>query len=137
MSYHWTIARDQVKLARDALLPILFFDIEPNIPHRFRLEVFGSELYRWYIDGAIVDSGIPEGAYPSASSFIVWQVRAHETDSTTRLRYLRFGRIPLDGSGDFDSSGAVDEFDVFYFDECVTRSAAGEPRRFSGGQYGQ
>lgn len=37
VAYNWTIARDQVKLVRGVLLPILFLDIEPEVFHTYRL----------------------------------------------------------------------------------------------------
>ena len=120
--YNWTIAHDQVKLVRDVLLPILFFDIDPDVFHTFRLELRDTSSYTWFIDGAVVDSGTPEGAYPSFFPTLGWLASAFEMDSQTQLDYLRYGVIPVDGSGDFDSDGAVDANDQFYFEECLDNS---------------
>jgi hypothetical protein len=69
-------------------------DIEPGIPHTYRLELFGSEFYSWSIDGQIIDAGVPEGAYPTSDSAIVFGARAAIEDSTTRWDYIRLGVIP-------------------------------------------
>ncbi len=120
--YRWTIARDQVKLVRDVLLPILFLDIEPDIFHTYRLELRDTTSYAWFIDGVVVDSGIPEGAYPSFFPFLGWQCRAFEMDTQTQLDYLRYGVIPVDGSGDFDTDGQINDNDQFFFEECLDNS---------------
>ncbi|MCH7726441.1 MAG: hypothetical protein IH991_08195, partial [Planctomycetes bacterium] len=80
--YRWTIARDQVKLVRDVLLPILFLDIEPDIFHTYRLELRDTTSYAWFIDGV----------------------------------------IPVDGSGDFDTDGQINDNDQFFFEECLDNS---------------
>ena len=74
--YHFTIAADQVRFLRDARFPIVWVDIEPDSPHTYRLELFGEDLYIWYIDGKVVDSGTPEGAYPDAFSSMNWLARS-------------------------------------------------------------
>ena len=122
--YSWTIARDQVKLVRDVLLPILFLDIAPNIFHTFRVELRDTSSYIWYIDGLEVDSGTPEGAYPSFFPFFIWGFEVHEMDSQSKIDYLRYGVIPIDGSGDFDTDGAVDNNDQYFFEECLDNSGA-------------
>ncbi len=119
-NYHFTIARDQVRFFRDSLIPIVWADVEPNVTHTYRLELVGTALYVWYIDGDVVDSGEPEAAYPPMSNpRIVWQARSHIAESTTQWDYIRFGRRPADHSGDFDSSGTVDIQDFYFFAECV------------------
>ncbi|MCH8146976.1 MAG: hypothetical protein IH987_03155 [Planctomycetes bacterium] len=122
LTYGWTIARDQVKLFRDALLPILFFDIAPDVFHTYRLELRDTTSYAWFIDGVVVDSGIPEGAYPSVFPVLGWRAKVSEMDSTSEIDYVRYGVIPIDGSGDFDSDGQVDENDQYFFEECVDNS---------------
>ncbi len=122
VAYNWTIARDQVKLVRDVLLPILFLDMAPDDFHTFRLELRDTTSYIWFIDGVEVDSGVPEGAYPFGNPFLVWQASANELNSQTEIDYVRYGVIPVDGSGDFDSDGAVDENDQFFFEECLDNS---------------
>ena len=118
--YHFTIAKDQVRLIRDTLLPILWIDIEPDVPHTYRLELFGADLYIWYIDGEVIDSGIPEGAYPSSTPSISWRAKSWFLESTTQWDYIRYGTIPQAGSGDFDSDDDVDLDDYYFFQDCVT-----------------
>ncbi len=43
-------------------------------------------------------------------------------DSQTQLDYIRYGVIPVDGSGDFDSDGGIDDNDQFFFEECLDNS---------------
>ncbi len=118
--YHFTIAKDQVRFLRDTLLPILWIDIEPDVPHTYRLELFGEDLYIWYIDGEVIDSGVPEAAYPSSTPSIGWRAKAWFLESTTQWDYIRYGTIPEPGSGDFDSDDDVDLDDYYFFQHCVT-----------------
>ena len=74
--YHFTIADDQVRFLRDPSVPIVWVDIEAGVPHTYRLELYGLELYVWCIDGEVVDSGVPEGPYPTSDSFIVFGAKA-------------------------------------------------------------
>ncbi len=123
--YLLTIAKDLVRFLRDNTLPIPFFDIDPGVPHTYRIDLFGDELYILYIDGAIVDQGVPEGPYPSSNPKINFGVMAHELGSTTEWLYFRFGDRAVDASGDFDSEGDVDLRDFFYFHECTSNSGPG------------
>ena len=63
--YHFTIADDRVRFIRQlGVNPTLYFDIEPLVPHIFRVELYGRDLgnsFVVYIDGEIVDSGAAEG----------------------------------------------------------------------------
>lgn len=83
-NYHFTITADQVRVIRDNLLPIIFVDIAPDVPHRYRLELYANESYWCYVDGEIIDSGVPEGRYPNPDSVIIWWARFFETEHTTR-----------------------------------------------------
>ena len=105
VNYRFTIARDRVKLNRDNTLPLVFVDIEPSVPHTYRLEHEGSTWYRWYIDGIIVDEGVPEGPYPSNTPGIKFRARYYFSESTAQWYYMRWGHTPTPGSGDFDSDG--------------------------------
>ena len=125
VNYHFTIARDQVRLIRDSQLPFIFADIDPAIPHLYRLELQGSDSYRFSIDGIEIDAGVPEGAYPTDDSFLVFGATAAIEASTTRWDYIRFGAIPIDGSGDFDSDEDVDGSDFYFFHECMTNDRPG------------
>lgn len=119
-NYHFTITDTRVRLIRDNLLPIIFADIARDTPHTYRLELFGAELYVWYIDSQVVDSGIPEGPYPTNDSEMIWGTRHDIYENTARWDYIRFGRIPEDASGDFDSDIAVTLDDFYFFHECLS-----------------
>ncbi len=121
--YTFFIARDLAKLNRDNLLPIVFVQLAPGVPHTHRLELYGDELYTWYIDGQAVDSGIPEGAFPSNTPSITWRARSAYVESVVRWDYIRYGVIPRDGSADFDSNSLIDHDDYYYFHECLHRTA--------------
>lgn len=119
VNYLFSIARDQAELNRDNRLPIVLVDIEPGVPHTHRLELYGDELYVWYIDGQVVDSGIPEGAFPSFNPNVNMRAKAAFLENTTRWDYVRWGSIPADGSGDFDSDGDHDLRDFYFLHECI------------------
>ena len=123
--YHFTIADDQVRFLRDPSVPIVWVDIEAGVPHTYRLELYGLELYVWCIDGEVVDSGVPEGPYPTSDSFIVFGAKAAGRPTTTRWDYIRYGTIPDDGSGDFDSDGDRDLRDFYFFEECLRNGGSG------------
>ncbi len=125
--YTFFITRDLVKLNRDNTLPIVFVEIEPGVPHTYRLELYGADLYVWYIDGEVADSGLPEAAYPSYTPFITWRASAAFLPDTTGWDYIRYGTIPAEGSGDFDSDGEVDFDDWPFFQECFSTDAGSWP----------
>jgi len=121
-NYNFSIASDQADLNRDNLLPIPVAYYDAGVPHVFRLELFSDALYIWFVDGVIVDQGKPEGAFPSYDPFIVWRTKAAWMPNRTEWDYIRYGRLPDDHSGDFDSSGTLTLFDFRYFDECRANS---------------
>lgn len=124
--YSFTVANDRAELFRDVLFPTISVDLIPDIFHTVRLEHFGAANYVAYIDGQIIDQGIPEGQYPSTNAITGVLFESEVTTHTSWLDYIRYGRITVDGSADFNSDGAVDTFDHFYISECIDRSAAGE-----------
>ncbi|MFQ5463118.1 MAG: hypothetical protein ACE5E5_10905 [Phycisphaerae bacterium] len=129
VKYHFTISRDLVRIIRDNLLPILFIEIAPKMVHTYRVDLDNDAVeprYETYIDGQLIDDGIAEGAYPSSTPTMTWASGAWFHDNQSRWTFIRYGRTPDDGSGDFDGSGAADVFDLFYFSECIDRSLAGE-----------
>jgi hypothetical protein len=132
--YHFTIAEDQARFI-DASLSVLLVDVAPEVAHTYRLELHGTEPYMWWIDGQVVDSAIPEGPYPTASSEIVFGARAATADGVTSVRWdsVRFGRIPDDQSGDYDSDAAVTLIDHYFFTDCLTKDG---PGIFGGPQLG-
>lgn len=125
--YHFTIAEDQVRLIRDAAMPMVWADIAPGVPHTYRLELYGADSYCFYIDGILIDTGIPEGAYPTSDSKLVFGARAPGEPATTQWDYIRFGVIPQDGSGDFDSNSVVDAGDSYFFLDCLLGPDAAGP----------
>lgn len=125
VKYHFTLTDDVVRLIRDNFLPIVFVDLDAPVAHTYRLELYGAESYVWSIDGQVIDSGIPENVYPDATSFIIWGTSHDEYDNTARWDYVRFGVIPPDGIGDYDSDGAVTQNDFYFFHECLTNIRPG------------
>jgi len=107
VNYHITIARDQVLFRRDPRLPSVWVDIAPGVPHDYRLELYGAELYELYIDGSLIDAGVPEGAYPTEDSRATFGARSTYVDSVTRWDYIRFGTIPEPATGLLLLSGAA------------------------------
>ena len=125
-NYKANVARDQVKLFRDVTLPILFFDIEPGIPHTIRVELNneGIPSYRWFIDGVLVDEGEAEDVFPSDNSRITWRGKAWFLPCENSWDYIRYGVISQT-PGDFDSDGDWDLGDYKYFAECAENGGAG------------
>ncbi len=123
VNYHFTVARNLVQLIRDNTLPIVLVELDPGVAHTHRLALYGAELYIWTIDGQVFDSGVPEGAYPTSdSNNIIWWTKSWFLPNTTKWDYVRYGRIPDDGSGDFNSDAFVDVDDFYFFQECRTNS---------------
>lgn len=125
VNYKNNFASDLVELWRDNHIPTVYVSIAPGLPHTYRLELYGSSLYVWYIDGHIVDSGLPEGPYPIANAHINFDAGMRWFPSTTRFDYIRFGDIPDPGSGDFDSDADRDLRDYGYFHECLSNGGIG------------
>jgi len=117
--YHFVIGDSQLRFLRDDFLPYVYADIQPGVPHTYRIELRGTQSYTLWIDSVLIDSGVPEGPYPVSSSGITFQAEASAPINTTMWRYVRFGRIPVDYSGDYDSNGLVDQNDLFFFVDCL------------------
>lgn len=122
--YHFTIADDQVRFIRSLVFGKMYFDIAPGMTHKFRVELFPDKLYIVYIDYEIVDYGVPVDELPplAPESFIRFRAKAKLETSTTVWQYIRWGHIPLDASGDFDSDGMVGVYDLYFFQECLSNS---------------
>ena len=121
VSYHFTISADQVRFIRDyPAFPILWPEVEPGIPHTYRLEQYGWDVYAVYIDGEMIDFGIPEGPHPAYEPGVNIRAKAQFVESTTIWDYIRWGDIALDASGDFDSDDDRDLFDFYFVHECLT-----------------
>ncbi len=123
--YVFFIARDLAKLNRDNLLPIVFAEVAPGVAHVHRLELYGGDLYIWYIDGEIVDSGVPEGPFPADNARINFRGKSWHMPNVIRWNYIRYGDIPAPGGGDFDSDGDIDGRDFYFFAECVAERGNG------------
>lgn len=122
--YHVTVSRDLVKFLRDVDLPIWFFEIEAGVPHTYRIELY-ADWYLFYIDGDVVDEGVPEGPYPAHDSRITWRGRSWYLPCQNAWDYIRYGVTPVDGSADYDSDGNVDGRDFYFFHECLTNDRPG------------
>jgi len=98
---------------------IMFVDIEPWVMHTYRVELQSEQLYSFYIDGELIDSGVPIGPYPVSGSILKWGARHYQYEQFVHWDYLRYGVIPVDHSGDFDSNGVVDDVDLYFFVDCL------------------
>ena len=125
--YHFVIGDSQIRFLRDVSLPYVYANIQPGVPHTYRLELRGTQSYTLWIDSVLIDSGVPEGPYPVSSSFLVFRGQASAPVNTTMWRYVRFGRIPADNSGDYDSNGLVDQNDLYFFIDCLLGPDASGP----------
>ncbi len=56
---------------------------------------------------------------------ITWRAKASWLPNATQWDYIRYGTIPAEGSGDFDSDAQVDLDDLYFFQECFSDPAAG------------
>ncbi len=119
--YKFTIAKDLIQLI-GFRRPLEYREIAQGKPHTFRIDIFGTERFVWYIDGQIVHEGIPEGPFPTERSDFNWRSKAWYLESTTRWEFIRFGRIPQDASGDYDSDDDRDLFDHYFVHECFSQS---------------
>jgi hypothetical protein len=122
--YHTTMTSERVQFFRDTKFPLVFVDITSGTPHEYRLEV-RTVSYAWYIDGVVVESGKPQGPYPYPSAFLIWGAGREYVDATTAWDFVRAGVIPEDASGDYDSDGAVTEFDYYFAHDCLTKDGPG------------
>ena len=119
--YHITVASDQVRLIVED--DVWWVDIEPDMAHTYRVEVFGDEWFSWSIDGVEMVSGDPEVDVFSDVPLILWGSKMWNTPSINEWDYVRYGTIPTPGSGDFDADGDVDLDDFHFFQDCVTTFA--------------
>jgi len=125
-NYHFTIARDQVRMIRDNLLPILYEPLSPDLPHTIRLELRTDASYALYVDSRVVEEGVPEGPFPQNDSAVIsFRAKCWYEPSNTSWDYVRFGVIPDDASGDFDNEDDVDLRDFYFFHECLTNDRIG------------
>ncbi len=124
IAYHFTIASNQVRFI-DSDLRVLYVDVEAGSAHTYRLELRADETYVWFIDGTIVDTGPAPGPYPTDDSVVVFGARAAGGPITAWWHYIRFGVIPVSGSGDYDSDGEATLDDFYFVHECLTNERPG------------
>ncbi|UCC29522.1 MAG: hypothetical protein JSU86_15125, partial [Phycisphaerales bacterium] len=90
VSYHLTVAQDLVQFLRDVGLPIWFIEIEPGLPHTYRIELY-PDRYAFYIDACLIDEGVPEGPFPAHDSRITWQGESWYLPCENAWDYIRYG----------------------------------------------
>jgi hypothetical protein len=123
--YHVVMTESAAVLLRDIYIPRVIVPISAGEPHTYRVEVYSDE-YVWYIDGVVVDSGVPEGPYPDPNAFVAWGTRGFEgMTNTTAWDYVRFGEIAEDASGDYDSKFGINLGDYRFVHECLTNDGPG------------
>jgi len=128
-NYHFVVARDRLRFVRDTFLPILYIDYAPNVAHTFRLELVGDVSYAFYIDDELKDSGVPEGPYPFFNPGLNIHASMKFEPTTTAWDYVRYGEIPVDGSGDYDGSGTLELRDFYFVAECIAEGGPGTDAR--------
>ena len=122
--YHVTVARDLVKFIGHFDLPGWFIEIEPGVAHTYRIELY-PDRYAFYIDAYLIDEGLPDGPFPAYDSLITWRGRSWYLPCENAWDYIRYGVIPVDGSGDYDSDAEVGLDDFYFFHECLTNRRPG------------
>jgi len=123
VNYHITVARDLLQFFGDFYIPI-FIDVAADVPHTYRLELH-PDRYAFYIDAHLIDQGVPQGSFPAYESLITWRGKSWQLPCENAWDYIRYGVIPQDGSGDYDSDGAVTQVDFYFFHECLTNVRPG------------
>ena len=97
--YHFTMAEDQIRLVRGVPFENIWVDIEPGIPHTYRLEVFGADEFRWYIDDDLILSDVPEGCLLVSDASVNFRAKYYLSPSRTSWDYIRIGTIPEPAAG--------------------------------------
>jgi hypothetical protein len=124
VTFHFNMANALVQFYT-GYYPNVYFIIERNVPHTHRLEVFGGEWFGLWIDGVLEAADVPEDVFPTSDALMSFGTRYYRAESTSAWDYMRYGRIPADGSGDFDSDESVDLGDFYFFHECLTNRRPG------------
>jgi len=124
IGYHLTVARDLVQFYRAADLPIWFIEIEPGLTHTYRIEL-SADRYAFYIDAYLIDGGVADGPFPAYSPRITWLGNSWQLPCHNAWDYIRYGVIPQDASGDYDSDGLATLDDFYFVHECLTNDRPG------------
>jgi hypothetical protein len=120
--YGCRISEDRVLFEVDDGFEHAVFPLEKGSAHTFRLELVGAVSYSFFVDDGLMMMGTPSGNYLAQIPSINLNTASAHLASEARWDYIRFGDIPTDGSGDFDSEGGVELRDWRYFVECVERT---------------
>ena len=99
VAYRCSMASGLAGILRGYPYPIQYFEIEPGVPHTYRLEVYGAEYFSLSIDEVIVDDGLPEADWPTPDALISFGSRYYLNEHITQWDYIRFGSIPEPASG--------------------------------------
>ena len=121
---HFLITGDLLQVWRGNSVPLSFYGIAPNVAHTYRQE-FSGNLYTYYVDGTLIQSGTLLGPFPNADARLIWGSTMYLVENSSKWDYLRYGMIPTDGSGDFDSNGVVTLDDFYFVHECLTNDRPG------------
>jgi hypothetical protein len=116
--YAFTIASDQVRFVQDYDdLPWVWVDIQDGVPHTYRIELHADGSYEWWIDAQPQEQPSPdqEGPLLTSDANILFRAKSWYLESTVWWDYIRYGTIPVDGSGDYDSNAEVDAEDYCFF----------------------
>ena len=97
--YHFGMASGLARILRGYPYPTLYFDIEPDVPHIYRLDVFAGDYFEFRIDGAVMDSGEPEDVFPTSDALLSFGAAYYLAEHTTQWDYVRFGTIPEPATG--------------------------------------
>ena len=99
VAYHCSMASGLARILRGYPYPTQYFEIEPGVPHTYRLEVYGAEYFSLSIDDVIVDDGLPEADWPTPTALISFGSLYYLNEHTTQWDYVRFGSIPEPATG--------------------------------------
>ncbi len=122
--YHVTVAQDLVQFIGHFDLSGSVIEIEPGVAHTYRIELY-PDRYAFYIDGYLMDDGVPDGPFPAHDARLNWQGNSWQLPCENAWDYIRYGVIPVDGTGDYDSDTAVTLDDFYFFHECLTNQRPG------------
>jgi hypothetical protein len=95
-TYHFNMANGLARLIRGIQFPELYFEIEPDVLHTYRLTVYGGEWFEFRIDGELVAADVPEDVFPTSDALMGFGARYHLSGHTTQWDFVRFGTIDVD-----------------------------------------
>ena len=110
--------------------PSLPFFFPPGAAHTVRLELewpldLAQPIFRFFVDDVFLLNG-SVGSSWNDFTLLEWSGTSCQTPIENRWGYIRYGDIPIDGSGDFDSDGLIDQRDYFFFHDCFARRGPGQ-----------